>query len=124
MLPVDIQFLHRGAKPSHGWLHVVAIGCEVNVAGMTVADGDIVHADRHGAAVVPEDVVRELPDAAAGLRERDAALLEACRTPGADIGNLLTLLSGRAATRSEEHTSELQALMRISYAVFRLKKKN
>src|SRR3546814_5866625 len=31
--------------------------------------------------------------------------------------------TGRAATRSEEHTSELQSLMRISYAVFCLKKK-
>src|SRR3546814_10608438 len=30
----------------------------------------------------------------------------------------------RAGTRSEEHTSELQSLMRISYAVFCLKKKN
>src|SRR3546814_867908 len=30
----------------------------------------------------------------------------------------------RASTRSEEHTSELQSLMRISYAVFCLKKKN
>src|SRR3546814_2543782 len=29
-----------------------------------------------------------------------------------------------AAARSEEHTSELQSLMRISYAVFCLKKKN
>src|SRR3546814_3320790 len=29
----------------------------------------------------------------------------------------------RAADRSEEHTSELQSLMRISYAVFCLKKK-
>src|SRR3546814_8267546 len=29
----------------------------------------------------------------------------------------------RADTRSEEHTSELQSLMRISYAVYRLKKK-
>src|SRR3546814_4236866 len=35
-----------------------------------------------------------------------------------DIGNLL-----RALLRSEEHTSELQSLMRISYAVFCLKKK-
>src|SRR3546814_12995215 len=32
--------------------------------------------------------------------------------------------SPRAAWRSEEHTSELQSLMRISYAVFCLKKKN
>src|SRR3546814_5776915 len=31
--------------------------------------------------------------------------------------------SGRPARRSEEHTSELQSLMRISYAVFCLKKK-
>src|SRR3546814_5068645 len=31
---------------------------------------------------------------------------------------------GHAANRSEEHTSELQSLMRISYAVFCLKKKN
>src|SRR3546814_8862089 len=30
----------------------------------------------------------------------------------------------RDLIRSEEHTSELQSLMRISYAVFRLKKKN
>src|SRR3546814_7962178 len=30
----------------------------------------------------------------------------------------------RGGTRSEEHTSELQSLMRISYAVFCLKKKN
>src|SRR3546814_8151521 len=32
--------------------------------------------------------------------------------------------SCRARSRSEEHTSELQSLMRISYAVFCLKKKN
>src|SRR3546814_8639484 len=31
--------------------------------------------------------------------------------------------AGRAGERSEEHTSELQSLMRISYAVFCLKKK-
>src|SRR3546814_3373454 len=32
--------------------------------------------------------------------------------------------AGRSGHRSEEHTSELQSLMRISYAVFCLKKKN
>src|SRR3546814_5843534 len=32
--------------------------------------------------------------------------------------------SGKTVERSEEHTSELQSLMRISYAVFCLKKKN
>src|SRR3546814_2958573 len=38
---------------------------------------------------------------------------------GTALGNLLDASAGR----SEEHTSELQSLMRISYAVFCLKKK-
>src|SRR3546814_16106651 len=37
-----------------------------------------------------------------------------------DVGALVVFLAG---PRSEEHTSELQSLMRISYAVFCLKKK-
>src|SRR3546814_5549195 len=41
-----------------------------------------------------------------------------------NMGNIATAISRRpAALRSEEHTSELQSLMRISYAVFCLKKK-
>src|SRR3546814_8480748 len=42
----------------------------------------------------------------------------------ADLGTL-ALLTGwaKTQTRSEEHTSELQSLMRISYAIFCLKKK-
>src|SRR3546814_7957587 len=38
-------------------------------------------------------------------------------------GNLLELRGSLTNNRSEEHTSELQSLMRISYAVFCLKKK-
>src|SRR3546814_1511491 len=37
--------------------------------------------------------------------------------------DLLNLVVGEIGRRSEEHTSELQSLMRISYAVFCLKKK-
>src|SRR3546814_5282406 len=53
--------------------------------------------------------------------------------PGVSIGDSLSALHGvigimmalynRLANRSEEHTSELQSLMRSSYAVFCLKKK-
>src|SRR3546814_4294169 len=38
-------------------------------------------------------------------------------------GGETAALVGKGAIRSEEHTSELQSLMRISYAVFCLKKK-
>src|SRR3546814_6124890 len=39
------------------------------------------------------------------------------------LAPVLLLFAGPTAVRSEEHTSELQSLMRISYAVFCLKKK-
>src|SRR3546814_8905054 len=44
-----------------------------------------------------------------------------------DAGDVVTATKGgvvKDVSRSEEHTSELQSLMRISYAVFCLKKKN
>src|SRR3546814_4054556 len=45
--------------------------------------------------------------------------------PGADFDGMVFLVYCKGnRLRSEEHTSELQSLMRISYAVFCLKKKN
>src|SRR3546814_9429005 len=46
-----------------------------------------------------------------------------CRQWWTDAGNGLRARHCRHVGRSEEHTSELQSLMRISYAVFCLKKK-
>src|SRR3546814_6016514 len=48
---------------------------------------------------------------------RDASQVDAARE------RLLSITGSGAGMRSEEHTSELQSLMRISYAVFCLKKK-
>src|SRR3546814_1114537 len=58
------------------------------------------------------------------------AFVDGCYAAFAAAGKVLSGLAGGlqspvvARRRSEEHTSELQSLMRISYAVFCLKKKN
>src|SRR3546814_295920 len=64
-----------------------------------------------------------LPQFDPPLRAKMAIGAEVVRSPGArvDIG---ALESTSGSARSEEHTSELQSLMRISYAVFCLKKQN
>src|SRR3546814_10053634 len=61
-----------------------------------------------------------------GVQEINGALLYL--NLGAEFGGLSShephsLVAGATGSRSEEHTSELQSLMRISYAVFCLKKK-
>src|SRR3546814_9017629 len=57
--------------------------------------------------------------------QREAFWEKQYQTPGFSmwVGGFKDMMNDRAANRSEEHTSELQSLMRISYAVFCLKKK-
>src|SRR3546814_3419597 len=54
---------------------------------------------------------------------RTSGRLGAIPNPQLPITTVVTPSAGEGAQRSEEHTSELQSLMRISYAVFCLKKK-
>src|SRR3546814_1492186 len=52
------------------------------------------------------------------------SILEEAGVPPGVVNLVPSRASGSVVARSEEHTSELQSLMRISYAVFCLKKKN
>ncbi len=79
------QLLGGKIAPSHAWVYLVAIECEVNVFGMAVKPNDIIHADRHGAVVVPRDCVKDLPDAIDLLTRREAVILDVARAPGFNV---------------------------------------
>jgi regulator of RNase E activity RraA len=63
-------------------VHAVDFGTQVNVAGMIVRDGDLIHADRHGAVVIPDGLARKVIEAAALIARREAVLIGASRQPG------------------------------------------
>src|SRR3546814_8757178 len=67
------------------------------------------------------DPLAENPEAAEAAANDPAASIELVGT--SPEGAVARFKNGYADGRSEEHTSELQSLMRISYAVFCLKKK-
>src|SRR3546814_9874941 len=73
-----------------------------------------------GLADAPQTIVRQA-DAVAARQEQPARPVLADRMAGVDMVGEVQI--DGIAPRSEEHTSELQSLMRISYAVFCLKKK-
>src|SRR3546814_9683137 len=66
---------------------------------------------------------RTRPRGGRGRADRDRRQRPLCRDVPAPFHGKAARCGG-GAKRSEEHTSELQSLMRISYAVFCLKKKN
>lgn len=71
--------------PSHGFVHVRAIAEPVTVFGLTIADGELVHADRHGAVVIPDGHVPALADAIHAMMTTEKIILDAARKPGFDF---------------------------------------
>jgi regulator of RNase E activity RraA len=82
------QMLAASVLPSHAYVHVVDYARPVDVAGMRVMDGDIIHADQHGAVVIPADVIAEVNGAAEQLARREAVIISAAQAPGFDIEKL------------------------------------
>jgi regulator of RNase E activity RraA len=81
-LPSGFPVLAGSVGPSHGFVHVRELGTPVTIFGLRIAQGDLVHADRHGALVIPLDVVDGFAIAVAKLLETEKLILEPARQPG------------------------------------------
>jgi regulator of RNase E activity RraA len=84
----DFLVLAGSVMPSHAHVHLVDYGGTVSVAGMVVSPNDIIHADRHGAVVVPPEAVKEIPAAVALISRREKVIIEASKAPGFSIAHL------------------------------------
>ena len=65
--------------PSHARVHMVDFGRAVNIFGMQAGHDDVIHADFHGAVVVPADAVEKLPAAIELISRREKVILDFCR---------------------------------------------
>jgi regulator of RNase E activity RraA len=81
-LPTGFPVVAGSIGPSHGFVHVRSIGQPVTIFGMHVADGDLVHADRHGALVIPPEVIPLLEAAIDQLLTTEQLILAPARQPG------------------------------------------
>jgi len=77
----DFQILGGRVGPSHAHIHVVDFRGPVNVFGMQAAHDDVIHADRHGAVVIPAECVTRLPDAIDLIARREKVILDICASP-------------------------------------------
>jgi regulator of RNase E activity RraA len=75
------QILGGRVGPSHAHVHVVDFGRPVNVFGMQVGHDDVVHADCHGAVVIPAECVTKLPAAIDLIARRERVILDLCASP-------------------------------------------
>lgn len=86
-LPDGFPVIAGSIGPSHGFVHVRTLGQPVIVFGLRVGQGDLVHADRHGAVVIPPEVIPALAGAIKRLLDTEKLVLDPARAPGFDFAS-------------------------------------
>ena len=82
MNATGFQMLAGSVMPSHAHVHIVDIACNVNVAGLNVQSGDLIHADRHGAVMIPHDAAVKIKEKIELIAKREEVIISAAKQPG------------------------------------------
>ena len=78
----------RGVSPSHAYAHVVDFGGPVQVGGLFVNPGDLLHGDLHGVVSVPHAIAGQIPKIAAELQAQERELIQLCQSEQFSMGRL------------------------------------
>jgi len=89
---LGFHYFAGGTCVSHAYVHLIDFGSPVNVGATTVQPGDLIHADKHGALVVPGKIARDIPGAAAKMAEREQRIISHCQSPDYSLEELKRLL--------------------------------
>ncbi|MCA1774228.1 MAG: RraA family protein [Paracoccaceae bacterium] len=96
----DFPVIAGSVGPSHGFVHVREVGTDVTIFGLRVAAGDLVHADRHGALVIPPDVLPLLGEAIIKMQQTERLILDPARAEGFDFAAFETAWSAFEKART------------------------
>ncbi len=65
---------------SHAYIHVEEAGTPVTIAGLVIRPGDLLHADQHGAIIIPNEVAALTADACRQMQQAELPVLNGCRS--------------------------------------------
>jgi 4-hydroxy-4-methyl-2-oxoglutarate aldolase len=77
---LGFHFFSRGAVVSHANFHIVRVGVPVQILGMPVSAGDILHGDENGLLTVPRGCEKTIADAVNEVRTRERKLMDWVRS--------------------------------------------
>jgi regulator of RNase E activity RraA len=78
----EFPILGAAVSIGNGHAHMTEFDVEVRAFGLTVRPGDLLHADRHGAQVIPPSLWAGLPGAIAAVLAREQVVIAATRAAG------------------------------------------
>jgi 4-hydroxy-4-methyl-2-oxoglutarate aldolase len=87
------QCFASGASVSHSYAHIVDFGEPVELGGLKIAAGDLLHGDCHGLQKVPLEVADDLPAEVDRVVKREAELFRFLESPDFSLRELDTVLN-------------------------------
>ena len=78
---LGFQYFAQGAVASHAYFRIVQVGVPIQICGVVVKPGDLLHGDENGVMVVPRTRIEDLPGAVEQVRSRERELLSFVRSP-------------------------------------------
>jgi 4-hydroxy-4-methyl-2-oxoglutarate aldolase len=66
---------------SHAYAHIIEFGQPVEIGGLKIESGDLLHGDRHGVQNIPLSVAAKIPEEAYKILCEERELIEYCRSP-------------------------------------------
>lgn len=73
---------------SRAYVHIVEYGGPVEVGGLTIHPGDLIHGDRHGILTIPPEIAAQLPEVVDRIVKKKQEVIESARRPGASLDQL------------------------------------
>jgi len=98
-LSAGFQVLAGKIGPAHAYVRIEETGIPVNIFGMNVQHNDLIHADRHGAVVIPKELTEELPKAIDLMNRKEKIILDACKRKDFDFEILKKAIQDSAQIR-------------------------
>jgi 4-hydroxy-4-methyl-2-oxoglutarate aldolase len=85
---LGFQLFTGGTSVSHAYVHIVEFGTPVEIGGLKIQSGDLLHGDRHGVQSIPEDIATQIPPVAAKIAAEEQALIKLCQSPDFSVEKL------------------------------------
>ena len=71
-----------GVAVSHMYAHISEYGEPIDIGGMKIQPGSLIHGDRHGVQCIPISIAPEIPSVAAQILKEESQLRQFCRSSG------------------------------------------
>jgi regulator of RNase E activity RraA len=91
---LGFQLYARRTSVSHAYAHIIDFGEPVEIDGLKVLSGDLLHGDRHGVVTIPQSIAAQIPETASTILRQERALIEFCHSARFSLRELAEQMKG------------------------------